>query len=55
MYGRYLNNLMSYIHFWITMIGAYLIFWPMHYEGFAGMPAVTTRFHSGNPSAISTD
>jgi cytochrome c oxidase subunit 1 len=38
MYGRYLNNLMSYIHFWITMIGAYLIFWPMHYEGFAGMP-----------------
>ena len=38
MYGRYLNNLMSYIHFWVTMIGAYLIFWPMHYEGFAGMP-----------------
>jgi cytochrome c oxidase subunit 1 len=20
------------------MVGAYLIFWPMHYEGFAGMP-----------------
>jgi cytochrome c oxidase subunit 1 len=38
MYGRYLNNLMAYIHFWVTMIGAYLIFWPMHYEGFAGMP-----------------
>ena len=38
MYGRYLNNTLSYIHFWITLIGAYLIFWPMHYEGLAGMP-----------------
>ena len=38
MYGRYLNNTLAYIHFWVTMIGAYLIFWPMHYEGFAGMP-----------------
>jgi len=37
-YGRYLNNTMSYLHFWVTMIGAYLIFWPMHYEGLAGMP-----------------
>jgi cytochrome c oxidase subunit I len=38
MYGRYLNNTMGYIHFWITLVGAYLIFWPMHYQGFAGMP-----------------
>ena len=38
MYGRYLNNTMAYIHFWITLIGAYLIFWHMHYEGLAGMP-----------------
>jgi cytochrome c oxidase subunit 1 len=38
MYGRYLNNTMAYIHFWVTFIGAYLIFWPMHYEGLAGMP-----------------
>jgi cytochrome c oxidase subunit 1 len=38
MYGRYLNNTMAYIHFWITFMGAYLIFWPMHYEGLAGMP-----------------
>jgi len=38
MYGRYLNNTMAYIHFWITLVGAYLIFWPMHYQGFAGMP-----------------
>lgn len=38
MYGRFLNNTLAYIHFWVTMAGAYLIFWPMHYEGLAGMP-----------------
>lgn len=38
MYGRYMNNTLAYIHFWITLVGAYLIFWPMHYEGLAGMP-----------------
>jgi cytochrome c oxidase subunit I len=38
MYGRFMNQTLGYIHFWITLIGAYLIFWPMHYEGLAGMP-----------------
>jgi cytochrome c oxidase subunit I len=38
MYGRFLNNTLAYIHFWITIIGAYLIFWPMHYQGLSGMP-----------------
>jgi cytochrome c oxidase subunit 1 len=38
MFGRYLNNTLGYIHFWVTIIGAYLIFWPMHYEGMAGVP-----------------
>lgn len=38
MYGRYMNNMMGYIHFWLTLVCAYVIFWPMHYEGFAGMP-----------------
>jgi cytochrome c oxidase subunit 1 len=38
MFGRYLNNTLAYFHFWVTLIGAYLIFWPMHYEGLAGMP-----------------
>jgi len=38
MFGRFLNNTLAYIHFWVTIIGAYLIFWPMHYEGLAGMP-----------------
>jgi cytochrome c oxidase subunit 1 len=38
MYGRFMNNTLAYIHFWVTMAGAYMIFWPMHYEGLAGMP-----------------
>ena len=38
MYGRFMNQTLGYIHFWISIIGAYLIFWPMHYEGMAGMP-----------------
>ena len=38
MFGRYLNNTMAYMHFWVTIIGSYLIFWPMHYQGLAGVP-----------------
>lgn len=38
MYGRFMNNTMGYVHFFITFIGSYVIFWPMHYEGIAGMP-----------------
>jgi len=38
MFGRYLNSTLGYMHFWVTIIGAYLIFWPMHYEGLAGVP-----------------
>lgn len=38
MYGRFMNQTLGFIHFWITLVGAYLIFWPMHYEGMAGMP-----------------
>ncbi len=38
MFGRYLNNTLGYIHFWGTLACAYMIFWPMHYTGLAGMP-----------------
>ena len=38
MYGRHMNKTLGYIHFWVTLCGAYMIFWPMHYEGMAGMP-----------------
>ena len=38
MYGRFMNSTLGHIHFWVTFAGAYLIFWPMYYEGLAGMP-----------------
>lgn len=38
LYGRFMNETIGKIHFWGTMIGAYAIFWPMHYIGMAGVP-----------------
>lgn len=38
MFGRMMNNKLGYIHFWITLIGAYGVFFPMHYMGLAGVP-----------------
>ncbi len=38
MFGRKMNDTLARTHFWVTFIGAYLIFWPMHYEGLAGLP-----------------
>jgi cytochrome c oxidase subunit I len=38
MFGRYMNNTLGYIHFWVTFVGGYLVFWPMHYIGLAGVP-----------------
>lgn len=38
MYGRFMNETLGKIHFWGTIIGAYAIFWPMHYLGMAGVP-----------------
>jgi cytochrome c oxidase subunit 1 len=38
MFGRMMNETLGKIHFWITMAGVYLIFFPMHFMGFAGVP-----------------
>lgn len=38
MFGRFMNETIGKIHFWGTMIGAYAVFWPMHYLGLAGVP-----------------
>lgn len=35
---RFMNETVGQIHFWGTLIGAYMIFWPMHYLGMAGVP-----------------
>ncbi|MEE9354526.1 MAG: cbb3-type cytochrome c oxidase subunit I [Methylococcaceae bacterium] len=41
--GKMLNDTMGHLHFWMTFIGTYLIYFPMHYLGFIGMPR---RYHA---------
>jgi cytochrome c oxidase subunit 1 len=36
--GRMLHEGMGRIHFWVTFLGAYAIFFPMHYVGLVGVP-----------------
>lgn len=38
LYGRFMNETLGKMHFWITLIGAYVVFWPMHFLGLAGVP-----------------
>ena len=38
MFGKMLNTRMGYAHFWITIVGAYGVFFPMHFVGLAGTP-----------------
>ncbi len=38
MFGRMMNAKLGYIHFWISFVGVYLVFFPMHYIGIAGFP-----------------
>jgi cytochrome c oxidase subunit 1 len=38
MFGRFMNETLGKIHFWGTLVGAYAVFWPMHYLGLAGVP-----------------
>jgi len=38
MFGRMMNERLGYVHFWMTFIGVYMVFFPMHYIGIAGFP-----------------
>jgi len=40
--GRMLDDWLGKFHFWVTFLGAYLIFFPMHYLGLLGIPR---RYH----------
>lgn len=40
--GRMLDDRLGKLHFWGTFLGAYLIFFPMHYIGLMGVPR---RYH----------
>ena len=38
MFGRMMNKTQGYIHFWVTAVCAYGVFFPMHFIGMAGLP-----------------
>jgi cytochrome c oxidase subunit 1 len=38
MFGRMMNSTLGSIHFWLTFVGVYMVFFPMHYIGIAGFP-----------------
>src|SRR5215216_6324771 len=38
MFGRFMSESLGRIHFWLTFIGVYSIFVPMHIMGIVGMP-----------------
>ena len=50
--GRMLNEALGQIHFWVTFIGAYAIFFPMHYLGLLGMPR---RYHDMGQTSFVPD
>ena len=38
LYGKMMNKDLGYLHFWLTAISAYGVFFPMHFIGLAGLP-----------------
>ena len=38
MYGRMMNSKLGMLHFWLTLVSAYGVFFPMHFVGIGGAP-----------------
>lgn len=52
MTGRMLDEVMGRFHFWVTFVGAYAIFFPMHYVGLVGVPRRYVEL--GEPAFVTT-
>jgi cytochrome c oxidase subunit I len=50
--GRMLDETLGKIHFWVTFLGTYAIFFPMHYIGLEG---VTRRYYAYGETAAFSD
>jgi cytochrome c oxidase subunit I len=51
LFGKLMDEKLGYLHFWITFICAYLVFFPMHFMGLDGVPRryyAMTEFPSFN-------
>src|SRR5437899_5267500 len=44
MFGRMMNESLGRLHFWLTFVGTYCVFMPMHYAGMAGQPRRYSQF-----------
>jgi cytochrome c oxidase subunit 1 len=44
MFGRMMNESLGRLHFWVTFVGVYAIFVPMHVMGLVGMPRRYAQF-----------
>jgi cytochrome c oxidase subunit I len=44
MFGRMMNERWGRVHFFLTLVGTYAIFMPMHYLGMAGQPRRYSQF-----------
>jgi cytochrome c oxidase subunit I len=38
MFGRMMSDKLGKVHFWLSFIGIYMVFFPLHYIGIAGFP-----------------
>ncbi|MCU0442315.1 MAG: cbb3-type cytochrome c oxidase subunit I [Bacteroidia bacterium] len=38
MFRRKMNETLGQVHFWLTLVSAYCVFFPMHFMGLAGVP-----------------
>ena len=55
MFGRMMDEKLGYVHFWLTFIGIYLVFFPMHYIGIAGFPRRYYSFTNFDAFSMFTD
>ena len=52
--GRFLHEGMGKFHFWVSFLGSYLIYFPMHYLGFVGVPRRYYQMYDSEFIATST-
>ncbi len=50
--GRMLDDTLGKIHFWVTFLGTYAIYYPMHFLGFEGVPR---RYYAYGETAFMSD
>jgi len=53
--GRFLNQGLGKLHFWVTFLGSYAIYFPMHYLGFVGVPRRYYEMYDSEFMAVSTN